>query len=248
MSLLAQWARRDFHSQYRRSSLRTAWAVVSPAVSVALLVFMFGVVFKIDSGDIPYVSFVLAGMISLRFAVSALNAASCLVENEHVLPNVYFPRSIIPLARMLGHAPDLAVGVVALIVVAWVQGRPPTVHLLGLGVPLLVLCLYTAAFAVIFATATTFVRDLQFATPFLAQGLFLGSLITYDIDRLPPELRWLATVNPLAAIVTALRQMTLEGSWPRWGTLAGHLGASALLLVFALWHLGQVEHRIVDSG
>ena len=248
ISLLLEWAQRDFRSQYRRSGLRTAWAVLSPAISIALVVFMFGVVFKLDSGDIPYVSFVLAGMVCLRFAVTALNSASCLVDNAHVLPNVYFPRAIIPLARVLGVLPDLAVGAVAVVVVAWVQGQQPTVHLVALVLPLLVLILYTVGFTVLFATVTTFVRDLQFATPFMSQGLFLGSLITYDAERLPEGVRWLATVNPVASVATGVRDVTLEASWPNWTVLAVHALAASSLLTFSLWHLRQVEHRIVDSG
>lgn len=246
--LTYRWARRDFEVLHRRSALRSAWAVLSPALSVALVVFMFGVVFGVNSGDVPYVSFVLAGMVAYRFALSAVNGARSLIDSRAILPNVYFPRAVIPLSRVGAEVPGLVVGLVGLVVVAAFQGRPPTPRLLAAPLSLLVLVLSTAAFAVLFATFTTFIRDMQFGLPFVAQGLFLASMISYTADRLPSWLAWLPDVNPLAAAIDGLRASFIDGTWPQWGVLVAQTVVCAALLAFAIWHLRQIEHRIVDEA
>jgi len=243
--LLGRWTARDFNSRYRNSSLRAFWAVLQPIFFVAVYVVIFGVIFQQTGGDLPFLSYLLGGVVVYRIIAAALSSGTCLVDNYGTLSHASFPRAVIPMSQVLGNGVDVAVTVIGLLVVAVVQGVElhSTVALL----PAVVLGVVVLAMAacIIVSTATVFVRDLQFAMTFVVMGLFFASPITYQPDQLPSWLSWLNWANPISVYVETVRDVTLRGSWPD-GWFWVHLTGSVVLLVAALAHLRSVEHRIVD--
>ena len=243
--LLGGWTARDFHSRYRNSSLRALWAVLQPFFFVAVYVVIFGAIFRQTGGDLPFLSYLLGGVVVYRVVAAALSSGTCLVDNYGTLSHASFPRAVIPMSQVLGNGVDVAVTVGGLLVVAVVQGID--LHSTVIALPIVVLGVVVLAMGacIIVSTATVFVRDLQFAMTFVAMGLFFASPITYQPDQLPSWLAWLNWANPISVYVEAVRDVTLRGRWPGdWFWI--HLAGSVLLLVAALAHLRAVEHRIVD--
>jgi len=68
----------------------------------------------------------------------------------------------------------------------------------------------------------------------------------YEVGFLPGALRWTATVNPVAASITGVRDTVLCGTAPATALLAAHLlvglGASVLAVVW----IRSIESRVVD--
>lgn len=246
LALLWFWTKRDFDARYRRSALQALWAILQPFFFVAVFVFVFGVIFKASGGDIPYLSYMLSGVIVLRIVSSAMSSNTCLSDNYNVISHSYFPREVIPLSQVLGATLDLGVTSVALVIVAMVQHVP--IHSTILWAPLVLVSALALASAacVVVSTIQVFVRDLQFAMTFIVQGLFFASPITYRPDQLPHGLRWLNHVNPVSVDVEALRSVALRGQLPNWPLFGTHLALSIALLIAAVAHLRAVEHRIVD--
>jgi ABC-type polysaccharide/polyol phosphate export permease len=246
-ALLGQWTARDFRTRYRVSSLRAVWAVLQPFFFVAVYVIIFGVIFDQSGGDLPYLSYLLSGVVIYRVVSSAMSSGSCLVDNYGLICQASFPRAVIPISQVLGNGLDLAVTVVGLLVVMRVQGVHVTHTVVFLPIVVLGVLLFAFALCTFLATAQVFIRDLQFVIPFAVMGLFFASPISYQPDQLPGWLRWLDWANPISVFVRALRDVTLVGRWPD-GWFWAHLVGSALLLVAAIAHLRSVEHRIADLG
>lgn len=248
LQLLDAWTRRELRSRHHRSALRIAWIVLQPALAVGVVLLVFGVVFDTGTDTVPFLSYVLVGMTAFRFAATSFSSASALVQNKDVMAHAHFPREVIPLSRVGSHLTDLAVGTVGMVVVAVVQGARPHLSWLTLPLSLTALVLYTGAFCVLLSTVTVFIRDVELAAPFATQALFFASPVSYDADLLPDWARWTLTVNPLSALIEALRAPLLSGAWPRMTVLLPHLLLSGALLVLAVAHLRAVDHRIVDLG
>ncbi len=245
---LWRWTERDFESRYRRSSLRSVWSILQPFFFVSVYVLIFGVIFQQTGGDLPYLSYLLGGVVVYRVVSAALNANTCLVDNHSLITQVSFHREVVPLSQVLGSTVDMAVTTTALLVVAVIQGLTlrPTIVLLPIVLAAVVALACAACVAA--STVQVFVRDVQFAVGLLVTALFFASPISYDPAQLPSWLSWLNVVNPISVHIEALRDITLRGVWPDWGLWLPHVVLSVGLAIASIAHLRAVEHRIVDLG
>jgi ABC-type polysaccharide/polyol phosphate export permease len=248
LRLLRRWTRRDFDAKYRRSALSALWAGIQPFAVVAVYAFIFGVIFKQQGGEIPYLSYLLAGMVLFRVISGGLGMNTCLMDNYDLMGHSVFPRELIPLSKAAGVSLELAVTIPSVIIIGALQGITPSITLLALPLVVLSVLLLAAALTIVASTVQVFVRDLQFFIGFAITALFFASPISYEEDQLPDWLRWLNTVNPISVDIDALRDVALRGQWPDWPLFGLHLVLAALLLVGAIAHLRAVSHRIVDLG
>lgn len=248
VTLLWSWTRREFRARYLRSSLATAWAIVQPFAQISIYVVIFGVILRQRDDQIPYVSYVLAGMILFRPMASAFGFSSCLVDNYNIISHASFSREVIPLSQMLGASVEMVVTVPSLILIAWFQDVRfgPMVVL----APFIMLSgtLLASGVCVVLSTIQVFVRDLQFIVVMLSQGVFFASPISYPIDHVPSWLKWMATVNPISVHIEALRDVALRRVWPDWPLLSLHVAFALVIFFGSIMHLRSIQHRIVDLG
>lgn len=238
--------RRDFDARYRRSALSTGWAILSPFGAVAVYVFVFGVIFDQSGGGIPYLTYLLSGLVIFTQVARGLALNGSLADNHSIISHVAFPREIVPLAQFLGVSIDMLVLIPVFLVVAAVQGIEFEVTIVFLPVILLSTFLFAAGLCVFVSTVQVFVRDLQFLLLPVTQALFFLSPIAYHEDELPPALDWINKVNPISVDIAALRAVTLRGAWPDWGLFGVHFVLAAAVFVGAIAHLRSIQHRIVD--
>ncbi|WP_426574225.1 ABC transporter permease [Aquihabitans sp. McL0605] len=247
-ALILSWTRRDFDARYRRSALAALWAVIQPFAVVAVYAFIFGVIFDQSGGDIPYLSYLLGGMIVFRIVSNCLSQNTCFTDNYDVIAHSAFPRYVIPLSLSLGVALELVVTVPSLVVVGALQGITPTYTLLAVPFILAGVLALAAGACIVVSTVQVFVRDLQFVVSFGVTALFFASPISYQPEQLPEGLQWLNSANPISVYIQALRDTVLLGHWPSWPILLLQMACSVALLGLAIAHLQSVGHRIVDLG
>ena len=244
--LTYSFARRALHSQYRQSALTVLWSVMQPIALVAIYAIVFSQILRVEGDDLPYLSFVVAGLVVWRYFSTGLMMATSFIDRSDTLVKASFRREVIPLSGCGAALVDLCTGMVALFAVAAIQGIKPTITVLAVPMVLVVLLFYTATVAVLMATVTVFVRDLAHALPTISQVLFLASPILYPTSQIPPALDFMGTVNPVAVAAEAMRRSTLAGEWPSFPLLSLHLVVGAGLLVASIAYLRSIEHRIVD--
>ena len=245
--LVSRWTARDFRSRYGTSALRAVWAVLQPFFFVGVYVVIFGVIFQQSGGDVPFLTYLLGGVVVYRIVVAAISSSSGFVDNLNLMSHASFPRVVIPVSQVLGNLVDVLVTTVGLLVVAVVQGVELHPEVLLVPLVLAGVVLFAMAVCIFLSTAQVFVRDLQFVMTFVAMGLFFASPITYQADQLPQWLAWLDWANPISVFVRALRDVALNGAWPD-GWFWAHLVGAGVALVLSVLHLRAVEHRIVDLG
>lgn len=244
--LTISFARRELHSKYRQSALSLFWAIVQPILLVLVYAVVFSQILNVTGGSIPYLSFVVAGIVIWRYFSAGLNQTTSFIDRSSVLSKVYFRREVIPLSGCVAALSELGVGLVAIVAVAWIQGISPSITLVALPLVLAVLLVYTIAIAILLATITVFVRDVAHAMPTISQVLFLASPILYPESQIPSNLKFLGTVNPVAVVAEATRAVSLEGIWPNFDLLMVHLCIGTALLVGSVFYLRSIEDRIVD--
>ena len=71
--------------------------------------------------------------------------------------------------------------------------------------------------------------------------------IIYPQNLVPEKLQFLTWINPMAVLVTAMRDVMLFDTAPGWRTLAGTTGLSAVLLVVAYRYFKRGEPALAEA-
>ncbi len=245
--LLGFLAWRDVKVRYKQTVLGLLWALIQPAVTLAVFTFIFGKLAGMPAGHAPYPLLVLCGLLPWQlFSAAFSNASGSLVANTHLISKIYFPRLIVPLSSIAVALIDFAV-VLALLagMCAWWHFVPDWRILF---LPLfIVLALLTALGTGLWLTALTVkYRDFRFVVPFLLQvGLFL-SPVGFSSTNLP-NWRLLYSVNPMVGIIDGFRWCLLHGEPAlQISTLAVSTGMTLALLCSGLWYFRQTERTFAD--
>jgi lipopolysaccharide transport system permease protein len=99
--LIFHLAWRDVKVRYKQTVLGAAWAVLQPIMLMVVFTIFFGRLAKIDSGLVDYPLFVFVGVWPWSFFATALTQCSnSVVNSEHLITKIYFPRMVIPLASI----------------------------------------------------------------------------------------------------------------------------------------------------
>jgi len=245
--LLGFLAWRDIKVRYKQTTLGILWALIQPAITLAVFTFIFGRLAGMPSGRAPYPLLVLCGLLPWQlFAAAFSNASGSLVANTHLISKVYFPRLIVPLSSVAVALIDFAVVLVLLVLMClWWQFLPDWRLLF---VPLFILLtLVTAIGTGLWLTALTVkYRDFRFVVPFLLQvGLFL-SPVGFSSTNLP-NWRFVYSLNPMVGAIDGFRWCLLRGE-PTLDpvNLGTSVGMALLLLASGLWYFRRTERTFAD--
>src|SRR3954447_6889269 len=132
---------RDIKVRYKQAVLGLAWAVLQPAVQMLVFTLIFGVAagFRKSLPNVPYSVFVLCGLLPWQlFATSLTLGGMSLVNQQHLLTKIYFPRLFIPTAVVGGALVDMAVAALLFAALLLFNGIVPTIGVLTLPLLLLV--------------------------------------------------------------------------------------------------------------
>ncbi|MDP2138495.1 MAG: ABC transporter permease [Candidatus Didemnitutus sp.] len=245
--LLGFLAWRDVKVRYKQATLGVAWALLQPAVTTAIFVFVFGRLAKMPDGGVPYPLLVLAGLLPWQLFSAALSGSSgSLVSNASLISKVYFPRMIVPLSALGVALIDFFVVLGLFLAVSLWFGQIPTWHWLLL--PVFVFMALATAFGLgLWLTALTVkYRDFRFIVPFLLQiGIFV-SPVGYRTDFFP-NWRDLMALNPLTGIIDGFRWCLLGGqqNLSTW-SLVSSSTLIVVMIVAGTWFFRRTEKKFAD--
>lgn len=204
--LLLLLCRRNITVMYRQTALGSIWLLISPIISAALLSFVFGRVAHLSSGGVPYFPFTFAGLLAWNlFSNSVTGAATSLTTNSTLFTRIYFPRLLLPLSAL---APTLvntgiSCGVMFFLLVAYKIGI--SYRLLFLPVWLGLALLLSVGISLILSSLAVLRRDVQYATQVVMPLLLFVTPVAYSVAAVPPRLRTIYLLNPMATIVGGCR-------------------------------------------
>jgi ABC-type polysaccharide/polyol phosphate export permease len=245
--LLLQWIRRDFIVRYQQSALGVAWAFLQPALLLAVYGLVFTHVLHVRPPRGSYLVFAYCGLAPWTFFSNALSAGMpSLTNTSSILKQVYFPRSVIPLAAGGVVLVDLVIS--SAVLIALQAATAGTVHLSTLAlIPLFFgYVLLVEALVVFSAVISGFVRDVRFVVPLLLQVGFIATPVMYPQGQVGRSLRWVFTVNPFAQVIAGVRTAVIDGRWPAATLILGIIAAGIALLALALRYTRAVEDRLPD--
>lgn len=215
--LLKNLIKNDFQNRYLGNHLGIIWAFVHPLVMISVYWFVFMHGFKTAPiQDVPFVLWLLAGMVPwflLNDAIS--NASNAVVSQSFLVKKMVFEVKLLPIVK-IGSA--LLVNIffwILLLVICICYGYYPHLVWLQLIYYLfcsLVLCL---AMSLLLSAIMPFIPDVGQIVGILMQIMFWVTPIFWNQSLLSGNLTLIYRLNPFAYIVTGVRD-SLISQTPIW--------------------------------
>jgi lipopolysaccharide transport system permease protein len=209
--------------------------------------FIFSRFLKVPTDGLPYPVFSYTALLPWTFfATSVTFASSSLINNVNLVTKSYFPREILPIAAVLASLIDFSVASVVFVGMMLFYGVPirPTLALVPL--LLVVQTTMTVGIALFTSAVNVFYRDVRFVVPLLLRLWMYATPIIYPLEVVPPRLRSIYLLNPMAGLIESYRAVALRGAYPSWFQLGPAAGVSLAVFVFGYLFFRQVEWRFAD--
>ncbi len=233
--------------RYKQTMIGAAWAVVQPLTTMLVFSFFLGHLAKIPSEGLPYPVFYFTALLPWTYFAGAMqNVTNSVVEQQHVVTKVYFPRLLLPISAVIPGLLDFAIGLCLFLPMLLFYHLPPGKPILMLPVFLLLAIATALSLGLWLAALNSLYRDVSHIVPFLVQIWMFVSPVVYPASLVPVRWRWLYGLNPLAGVIEGFRwSLTGRGDPP---TALMLVSASAVLAVLlgglAFFH--RIEGTITD--
>ena len=238
---------RDIQVLYKQAALGAAWAIIQPVFAVVVFTVVFGNFAKMPSDGIPYPIFAFAAVLPWTYFAEATRRASTgLVDDADLVRKVYFPRLIIPLAKVSAPMLDFAIAFCVLLIMMAFYGVMPSVKLLAIIPLVLVAGTLALAIGLWLGPINVRYRDVKHTVPFMLQIGMYASPIVYPLSQVPTEWKALYSLNPMVGVIEGFRWAVFDRGSPDLVALGvGLLVVLALLLGGLVWFKNQ-ERSFAD--
>lgn len=213
-SLLVYFAHRSAQQIIGQTVLGFAWLILRPAITLAVLGFLFGYIMSQSrAADIPYLVHLLYGMALWScFDAPLIWATRGLNRNRALLKKLYFPRLVVPLASTfpglidwIVHMAFLALALLFYVVttgqlyIALSLGTLAAIGALLMAFSLAVgVCLFTALW-------DYRARDTRYTLASITRFLLYATPVLYPASSVPPQFMPYYYINPMAGLVETFR-------------------------------------------
>lgn len=201
ISLFLAWS--DTKARYRRSLLGPLWMVLSSAISIAGLGFLWSILFKQEPSKL--VPSLTVGLIIWQFLSSSLlEAPSTFVRNAHFIRNMILPYTGFILHQFSRQLINLSHNLIVLLVVLYIF-PPEITEIQLLVIPgFIIVALNLLWMSMLFSTIGSRFRDFEQVLAAVMPLFFFISPVIFRPSQLSigQELLWL---NPFSYFITLIR-------------------------------------------
>jgi lipopolysaccharide transport system permease protein len=245
--LLFSLAGRDLRLRYKQTALGVVWVVLQPLMAAGIFSFVFGKVAQMPSDGLPYFLFSYAGLLGWNlFSSTVTKVSGSLVGNAHLISKVFFPRLVLPLSSVPSVLIDFAVAVAMMAVLMGMYGVAPGLELALFPALIGLLLLLATGIGLCLASLMVSYRDVAYVLPVALQILLYASPIAYSVAAVPQHLRVWFDLNPLAAILEAMRWSIFGRGAMDWTMLGYSAAVSVAVMLVGLFSFKRMERKFAD--
>lgn len=243
--LLSNLMQKDFKIRYRNMSLGVFWSLLNPLVTMGVLTFVFTKIFPSTQRAFPV--FVLCGIVPFNFFSFAWGSGTqAIVESTAFVKRVAIPREIIPIASVLSNCLHLLIQIALLLFVTLIYRNPVNKNWVWLPVIWGFFVIFVSGLVMITSAVNVFIRDVRYLVESFNAVLFWLVPVMYPFSFIPLQYKEIYQLNPVAAMVMALRNILLENSAPGGHIMRNLAFVSCLTFVVGLIIFRSVKRSFYD--
>ena len=237
---------RDIKILYAQTILGFSWAILQPLIQIVLFTVVFGKVANVPTDGIPYFLFSTVAIIPWNYISQAMAQSSeSLVNQQHILGKIYFPRLIFPVTPVLSRIVDFGISMIIVVFVLFYYRVNPSINILFLPFFVLLMVGISAGVGFWLSSMAIRFRDVKYAMQFAVRLLMYSAPIVYSASSIPENYRLIYSINPLVAVIEGFRACLLGYSIP-WQFIWPGTITTFLLLISGAFYFKRMEKVFVD--
>lgn len=236
---------RNLNARYRQTLLGCLWAFLPPVITTLVFVHLHHAgYFSVGGMQVPYVVFVLAGLVLWQVFTDAVNAPLRLVQQSFaMLSKVNFPREALILAGLGEVLFGFFIRALLLAVVMIWYGVPTGWGIVGVVVGVLFLAAMGLTLGLLLTPISLLFHDIGQGLPYVLNLWMFLTPVLYPAPQAGMAY-WPMVVNPVAPILDTTRAW-LFVSTPQYLGLFVGVGALTLLCLVLGWLVYRLALPIV---
>lgn len=245
--LLWQLTLKEVRARYKQSLLGYLWIIANPLAQLIVFTFVFSVIVRFPTGDIPYPIFLYAGLLPWTlFQGSVSTATQTLVENGPLLRKVIFPRQFLPYSVILAKLIDFCISFLLLIGLMVIYGVVPSWKVVFVPLLLLLQIMFTTGISLVLSACNLLYRDVQYLVNLLLMLWMYLTPIVYPFSLVPERYQWLYLLNPMVGIIEGYRSLLFATPFPA-SWVAWSVGSTLLIYIAGRGIFHRLERVFADS-
>ena len=193
------------------------------------------------SGDVPYLLYLIYGMIVWNFFAASLTGAEVsIAQHRYLVKHVVFQVSILPVVKILSAMVIHFIFLVLVIILFLFHGFSLSAHSLQLAYYLFAVFVLVMGISWITSSVVLFFRDLSQIIQIVVRVGFWFTPIFWNIDRIPAKYQFLVKANPVFYLVQGYRDSLIYKVW-FWDRLS--LTIYFWTVTLAIFVLGRIVFR-----
>lgn len=221
LGMIQRISKYEEKATYQSHYLGLIWQFLNPAIQIGIyyLVFGLGVNQGREVDGVPFIVWMLIGIIAWFFINSSiLGASNSIYRQIGMVSKMKFPVSILPMVNIRSNFVSYRAMMVLLIGSMFSFGIYPTIYWLQYFYYFFCMIVFLFAFGVLNSTITILVRDYHIMLQSILRLLFYLSGPIWDFEKMfagsaHPGLVKLLTLNPLYYLIDGFRDTFLSKQW-----------------------------------
>ena len=238
---------RNLKVRYSQTMVGVLWVVIQPVLTMLIFSILFGRFARLPSEGFPYTIFAFSALLPWNlFANSLTGASTSLVNNRNLISKVYFPRIIIPIARVLENLVDFCVSCFILFILMGLYGILPTKSIIIAPFFILWVVMLTLGAGFWLSALNVKYKDVTYAVPFLMQIWLYASPVAYAFSLIPKKWHWLYSLNPMVCVIEGFRWSILGKDIDLAAIFPLSLTITFIIFITGLVYFTSTENTFAD--
>ncbi|MER2108124.1 MAG: ABC transporter permease [Solibacillus sp.] len=203
-------------SDNKNNLLGVIWEFLNPLIQILMYWFVFGLGLRgnADVDGVPFVYWMLAGIVMWFFVNSAIfDGTRAIYQKYHLVAKMNFPLTVLPgyviMSRFYVHLVMLLIILIAF----WIGGYTPTIYYIQLIYFLVLTYIFSYAVSLLAASLSVIIRDVTMLVQAGLRVLFFVSPILWLPNLLPDVVQTLIQLNPFYYLANGYRASVLYNEW-----------------------------------
>lgn len=244
--LLKTNIKKEIRGKYKHSFLGVLWSFLYPLLQLAVYAIIFPLILRNTQEN--YVIFLCVALIPWNFFTTIVTQSTgTVINNADIVKKVYFPREILPISVVSSQLVNFLISTIIIIAFVLCAGMGLSKYIIFYPIILLIQYIFSIGISFIVSSLTVFLRDLEHLISIAMMMLFYATPIAYSADTIPSSYQFIITLNPMAHILNAYRDIFYYQRMPELQTLGVMFVISILIFVIGYRIFNKLQKNFAEE-